>query len=182
MLTPRDWEEYKSSLTAIEPEEAGFEAAIRALLSSQDSNTFAPVRFEEAYIINQLPLLGVKDGLRYTDVPIQRQGDVVENISAVNATKASLLLGGREERPMDHLAGTTDFYFKDGLTLLIVAQQYQEVKVRYYFDPATIQQQHEFKLRYTGLVLQPSSRKLLATQPWCTRTHVYRHGAAEPLQ
>ena len=178
------WNQFKATLTCVNTAASSFYNALKALIP-EDENTFAAFQHEETHVINQFALLGVQGGLRYADLEVKRQADVIEDLRVTGATKAVLLVGAQEELPFDkiqmHWTAPDTHFFANGLTLLLGAQQYQTVKVRVFFDAANLIQNHQFSLRYTGLLLNAQPRKTLATGQWFTNTHRYDGGVAYPL-
>jgi hypothetical protein len=183
-MTTDFYDDFKASLTCVgefDESNGSWQRAMEALAVEARPNTFTAVKKVHDFVVNQAPLLRYRDGLQFYDFPVERDVDVMENMIVSGATRASLLIG-YEERPMTHLPGTFDYWFKDGFTLLLAALQFTEVKVRFYFDPAGIYQNQHVSFSYTGLLLNTEARKTLATRSWKTRTHLYQNGTATPLE
>jgi hypothetical protein len=159
--------------------------AVMAVAASVIPESYAAYLHTETHVINQFALLGVQGELRYADLEVKRQADVIGDLRVTGATKAVLLVGAYEQLPLNNIqingTATDNHFFAHGLTLLLAAQQYQQVKVRVYFHAESLLQNHQFSLKYTGLVLNQHARKSLSTQPWVTTTHRYDGGVAYPL-
>jgi len=179
------WDDFKATLRCLNDERiaASFKQALFALMTSyaNPSNTFAAYREKQTHVVNNFALLGVKDNLRYVDLNVPRGADVIEDVA----------VEGRDVRRTSVMYGSYDEVFFDDTTfgvnapvVLMAALQYQEVKVRVYFDAVGLEDEtrdHEFSLEFTGLVLNTDARKHVALHDWVTRSHRYSDGMSRAL-
>jgi hypothetical protein len=177
------WEEFKATLRCVNENAAFFQQALLALVTSNadPSNTFAAYREKQTHVVNNFALLGVKDNLRYVDLNVPRGADVIEDIAVEgrDVRRTSVMYGSYDEVVFDDTTFGVNAPF-----ILMTALQYQEVKVRVYFDAAALEEtgDHEFSLEFTGLVLNTDARKHVALHDWDTRSHRYSHGMSRNLE